>query len=57
MHLRILPGHQNQILKKLFVNLWNAFAHTSRPPESNPEKNIFLCLEWLKTRFDVFADQ
>ncbi len=69
MHLRILPDHQNQIPKKLFIsplewlktcfdafpdhqnqdpkqlffNVWrgskrvfNAFAHTSKPPESNP---------------------
>ncbi len=51
MHLRILPDHQNQVLKKLFVSrlgwlktCFNAFAHTFRP------------LEWLKTCFDAFPD-
>jgi hypothetical protein len=40
--LRILPDHQNQVLKKdIFLRLewlktcFDAFAHTSRPPESS----------------------
>ena len=37
-------------------NVFNAFAHTSRPPESSPQKIIFLHLEWLKTCFDTFPD-
>ncbi len=33
---------------------FDAFAHTSRPPESSSLKRYFLQLEWLKTCFDAF---
>jgi hypothetical protein len=48
-------------LKKIFFNIWSgfdgfdAFAHTSRPPETFFKKDIFYRLEWLKTCFDAFA--
>jgi hypothetical protein len=35
-------------------NVLYAFAHSSRPPESCPEKLFFSPLEWLKTCFDAF---
>jgi hypothetical protein len=48
MHLRILPEHQNHVLKKdIFERLewlktcFDALAHTSRPPETYFQKNYF----------------
>jgi hypothetical protein len=48
MHLRILPDHQNHVLKKdIFDRLewlkafFDAFAHTSRPPETFFQKRYF----------------
>ena len=62
MHLRILPDHQKNVLKKdIFDRLewlktcFDAFAHTPRPPETFVQKRYFYCLEWLKTCFDAFA--
>ena len=62
MHLRILPDHQNHVLKKdIFYRLewlklcFDAFAHTSIPPETFFKKDIFYRLEWLKMCFDTFA--
>jgi hypothetical protein len=34
---------------------FDAFAHTSRPPETFFQKRYFYRLEWLKTCFDAFA--
>jgi hypothetical protein len=49
MHLRILPDHQNHVLKKdIFKHLewlktcFDAFAHTSRAPETFFQKRYFL---------------
>jgi hypothetical protein len=62
MLLRILPDHQKLFFKKdIFYRLewlktcFDAFAHTSRPPETFFKKDIFDRLEWLKTCFDAFA--
>jgi|LakMenE01Jun11ns_1017448.scaffolds.fasta_scaffold8518918_2 hypothetical protein len=62
MHLRILPDHQKLFFKKdIFERLewlktcFDAFAHTSRPPETIFKKDIFYRLECLKTCFDAFA--
>ncbi len=66
MHLRILPDHQKHqklfYKKNIFERLewlktcFNAFANTSRPPETFfQKKDIFERLEWLKTSFDAFA--
>jgi hypothetical protein len=62
MHLRILPDHQKNVLKKdIFDRLewlktcFDAFAHTPRPPETFVQKRYFYCLEWLKTCFNAFA--
>ena len=58
MHLRILPELQNHVLKKdIFERLewlktcFDAFAHTSRPPESWPEKKYFFRSEVVKKVF------
>jgi hypothetical protein len=55
MHLRILPDHQKLYFKKdhferleWLKRCFDAFAHTSRPPENVLNKDIFDCLEWLK---------
>jgi hypothetical protein len=62
MHLRILPDHQKIFFKKyIFESLewlktcFDAFARTSRPPETFFKKDIFDRLERLKTFFDAFA--
>jgi hypothetical protein len=62
MHLRILPDHQKLFVKKdIFYHLewlktcFDAFAHTSIPPETFFKKDIFDRLEWLKTCFDAFS--
>jgi hypothetical protein len=62
MHLRILREHQKPFLKKyIFYHLewlktcFDAFAHTSRPPEIFFKKDIFYRLEWSKTCVDAFA--
>jgi hypothetical protein len=36
-------------------NVFYAFAHTSRPPETFFRKDIFDRQEWLKTCFDAFS--
>jgi hypothetical protein len=48
MHFRILPDNQNHVLKKdIFDRLewlkacFDAFAHTSRPPETFFQKRYF----------------
>jgi hypothetical protein len=58
MHLHILPDHQKVFFKKdIFDRLewlktcFDAFSHTSRPPESCPEKRYFLTPGVVK---DVF---
>ena len=58
MHFRILPDHQKQqklfFKKDIFERLewlktcFDAFAHTSRPPETFFKKDIFERMEWLK---------
>jgi hypothetical protein len=35
-------------------NVFDAFAHTSRPAKSFFKKDVFERLEWLKTCFDAF---
>ena len=70
MHLRILPDHQNQDLKKDFFHLWSGLKrvlmHTSTPPDLSfdafPDyqnqvlKKLFVShLGWLKTCFNAFA--
>jgi hypothetical protein len=65
MHFRILPDHQKHqklfFKKDIFERLewlktcFDAFAHTSRPPETLKKEDIFDRLEWLKTCFDAFA--
>jgi hypothetical protein len=61
MHLRILPDHQKLFFKKdIFESLewlktcFDAFAHSSRPPDTFFFKDIFESLEWLKTCFMHF---
>jgi len=66
MHLRILPDHQKHqklfFKKDIFEHLewlktcFDAFKHTSRPPETFFKKDIFYRLEWIKTCFDAFAN-
>jgi hypothetical protein len=63
MHLRLLPDHKKLFFKKdIFDRLawlktcFDAFAHTSRPPETFFKKYIFERLEWLKTCFDAFGN-
>jgi hypothetical protein len=62
MHLRILPDHQKNVLKKdIFDRLewlktcFDAFAHTPRPPETFFKKDILERTEWLKTCFDALS--
>ena len=62
MHLRKLRDHQKLFFKKdIFDRLewlktcFDAFGHTSRPPETLKTEDIFDRLEWLKTCFDAFA--
>jgi hypothetical protein len=62
MHLRILPEYQKLFFKKdiyycleWLKTCFDAFAHTSRPPETLKKEDIFYRLEWLKTCFDAFA--
>jgi hypothetical protein len=56
MHLRILPDHQNQVLKKLFFSVWSGskrvFKHFRILPNHQNQvikKIIFSPLEWSKT--------
>jgi hypothetical protein len=63
MHFRIPPEHQKLFVKKdifdrleWLITCFDAFAHTSRPPESSPKKLFCSPLEWLKTCFDAFPD-
>jgi hypothetical protein len=63
MHLRILREHQKLFLKKyIFYRLewlktcFDAFAHTSRPPETFFQKRYFLPSGVVKTCFDAFAN-
>jgi hypothetical protein len=66
MHLRILPDHQKHqklfFKKDIFERLewlktcFDAFAHTSRQPETLKTEDIFYRLEWFKTCFDAFAN-
>jgi len=66
MHLRILPDHQKHqklfFKKDIFERLewlktcFDAFAHTSRLPETFFKKDIFDCLAWLKTCFDAISN-
>jgi hypothetical protein len=49
MHLRKFPDHQKHFLKKDFFDrqewlktCFDAFAHTSRPPETFFQKRYFL---------------
>jgi hypothetical protein len=62
MHLRILPDHQKLFFKidifdclEWLKKFFDAFAHTSRQPETFFKKDIFYRLERLKTCFDAFA--
>jgi hypothetical protein len=62
MHLRILPDHQKLFVKKdIFYHLellkacFDAFAHTSRRPETFFKTDIFYCLEWLQACFYAFV--
>jgi hypothetical protein len=66
MHFRILPDHQKHqklfFKKDIFERLewlktcFDAFAHTSRPPETLKKEDIFDRLEWLKTCFDAISN-
>jgi len=63
MHLRILADHQNQVLKKLFFNIWSGskriFMHLRILADHRNQvlkKLFFSPLEWLKTCFDAFPD-
>jgi hypothetical protein len=58
MHLRILPDHQKNVLKKdIFYCLewlktfFDAFAHTSRPPKTFVQKRYFLLTGVVKNGF------
>jgi hypothetical protein len=62
MHLRTFPDHQKHFFNKEFFDLqeclkmcFDAFAHTSRPPETFFKKDIVYRLEWLKMCFNAFA--
>ncbi len=57
------PDYQNQVLKKLFFNVWSGskrvFMHLRILPDHQNKvikKFFFSPLEWLKTCFDAFAD-
>jgi hypothetical protein len=67
MHLRILLDHQKLLIKKdIFDRLkwlktcFDAFAHTSRPPETFFSKEIFLtvwsCLKRVLMHFRILQD-
>ena len=54
--------HQNQILWKLFFNVWSGYKRVLMhfrilPYHQKPffRKDIFYCLEWLNTFFYAFA--
>jgi hypothetical protein len=58
MHLRILPDHQKLFLKKdhferleWLKTCFDAFAHTSRPPETFVQKRYFLLIGVVKKVF------
>jgi hypothetical protein len=62
MHFRKFSYHQKLFLQKRYFllsgvvkNVFYAFAHTSRPPETFSRKDIFDRLEWLKMFFHTFA--
>ena len=62
MHLRKFPDHQNHFFKKDFFDrqeclktCLDAFAHTSRPPETFFQKRYFLPSGVVKNVFDAFA--
>jgi hypothetical protein len=59
MHLRILPDHQNQVLKKFIVSplewLKTCFDAFTDHQNQILKKLFFSPLEWLKTCFDAFA--
>jgi hypothetical protein len=55
--------HQNQVLKKLFFNVWSGskrvFMHLRILPDHQNQvikKLFFSPLEWLKACFDAFPD-
>ena len=57
------PGHQNQVLKKDFFNVWSGrkrvFMHLCVLPDHQNQvlkKFFFSPLEWLKLCFDAFPD-
>ena len=63
MHLRILPDHQKLFFKKdIFYRLewlktcFDAFAHTSRPPETFYQKRYFWKSGVVKKCLDAFAN-
>ena len=60
MHLRILPDHQNQVIKKLFFSHLEGLktCFDAFPEHQNQvlKKLFFSPLEWLKTCFDAFPD-
>ena len=60
MHLRILPDHQNQVLKKLFFNIWSGYKLVLMhilTTRIKSLKNCFSSLGWLKTCFDAFPEK
>jgi hypothetical protein len=57
MHLRILPDHQNQVLKKLFFNLWSGQTRVLMHFQTNRIKalKIYFLMSWaVKNIFDAF---
>jgi hypothetical protein len=58
MHLRVLPGHQNQVLEKDIFQRLEWLKTRCIPSHQNQvlKKDIFLRLEWLKTCFDAFPE-
>ena len=60
MHLRILPDHQNNVLKNFFFTsavVNNVFWCISTPSDSSPWKIVFGRLEWWITCFYAFPGQ
>jgi hypothetical protein len=63
MHLRILPDHQKLFFQKRYFLLigvvknvfWWICAYSQTTRKCFVKKEIFYCLEWLKTCFDAFA--
>jgi hypothetical protein len=58
MHLRTFPDHQKHFFKNNFSDrqeclktCFDAFAHTSRPPETLKKKKYFLLSEVVKNVF------